>query len=109
MGLGEAFGIVAPYYNLALVTVVIILFISLFKVKNRKLFNKPWLLLFIAICVFVLEEIMTVIRAAGLIYFPQFIFGFFEMIIISLFIYMLLLQKEHIKLKHTKGGKHVQK
>lgn len=97
MALGESFGVVAPYYNLVFVVVVIILFIYLLRIKNKKIYTKPWILLFIAIGVFIVEEVMTVLRSAGLISFPAFVFGIFEIIIISLFIYMLLVQEQFIK------------
>ena len=91
-------GIVAPYYNLAMLIIVVILFAYLLKTPNKKkVFMAPWKYLFFAIMVFSLEEIMTVLGAAGILRFPQFIFGIFEMIMISLFIYMVLLQKENIK------------
>ena len=97
MGLGEAFGLVAPYYNLAFVVIIVALFIVLIKIKNRAVYNKPWILLFIAVCIFIVEEVMTVLRGLDIIAFPPFIFPLFEMVIITLFIYMLLLQKQFVK------------
>ena len=90
-------GLVAPYYNLALVVIVILLFIRLFKIDDKNNYTKPWKLLFFAISIFVLEEILTVLKNAGIITIPRIANAFFEMIIISLFIYMLLLQKEYVK------------
>lgn len=98
MGLGDAFGLVAPYYNLAFVIIVVILFITLLKIKNKQVYTKPWLLLFIAVCIFIVEEIMTVLRGLDMISFPSFIFGVFEMVMISLFIYTVLLQKQFVKI-----------
>jgi len=94
-----ALGLVAPYYNLGFVIIAIVLFIILFKtpIKNKKIFVTPWKYLFLAVCVFILEEILTVLRTLGILDIPVHINGFFELIIISLFIYMLLLQKEHIQ------------
>lgn len=96
MSLGEAFGLVAPYYNLALVIIVTILFWNLSKIKSKNIYNKPWIVLFAAICVFIVEEIMTVLRALKLVSFPQYVFGIFEVIIVALFIYMILLQREYV-------------
>ena len=90
-------GLVAPYYNLALVVIVILLFIRLFKIDDKNNYTKPWKLLFFAISIFVLEEILTVLKNTGIITIPRIANAFFEMIIISLFIYMLLLQKEYVK------------
>lgn len=91
-------GFIAPYYNLALVVVVIALFIYFFVIPNKhKIYDLPWKLLFFAIMVFIVEEVMTVLEALGVIAFPSITFAFFEMVMISIFIYMCLLQKERIK------------
>jgi hypothetical protein len=95
--LAESAGLIAPYYNLAFVIIVVILFIKLFQIKTKKVYNKPWMLLFAAICIFIVEEIMTVLSALNLISFPQYVFGLFEMAMVTLFIYMLLLQKQFVK------------
>lgn len=94
-----ALGLVAPYYNLVLVIITAYLFIKLFNtpVKNKKVYLKPWKIVFIALFVFIVEEVLTVLRTAGIISIPIHINGFFELIIISLFIYTLLLQKEYNK------------
>ena len=93
----NAVGMVAPYYNLIFVAVTVWLFVVLFKYKNKKAFMKPWYLLFVCVCLFILEEILTVLRAAGLTAIPHHINAFFELGIIIIFVYLLLLQKEHIK------------
>ncbi len=95
--LGTALGFVAPFYNLGLVIVAIILFIWLFKLTNRKVYQKPWRLVFVGVLIFVVEEAMTVLRSLGAITFPPAIFPFFEMIILGLFIYTLLLQKQYVR------------
>lgn len=91
-----ALGIAAPYYNLAFVVIVIYLFIQLFKTETKKHYIKPWKFVFLAVCVFIVEEVTTVLRAAGVISIPRHINGFFELAIIILFLYMLLLQKEFL-------------
>jgi hypothetical protein len=100
-GLVEALVIAAPYYNLALVLVVIYLFSKLFhtKAKSKTVYLKPWYYLCAATVVFIIEEIITVMRAADVVQITKHINGFFELAIISLFIYTLLLQKEHVKKK----------
>jgi len=98
MGLGEAIAQVAPLYNLGLVIIAIVLFIVLFRYESSRFaYRKPWVLLFIAIIIFVVETAMTILRGAGLLAFHPAIFGAFEFVIISLFIYTLLLQKQFIK------------
>ena len=88
---------VAPLYNLVLVAIVIILYIYLLKIKTKNFYALPWILIFIAICIFIVEEIITVLSNTGIYLIPHFIFGFFEMAMITLFIYALLLQREYIK------------
>ncbi len=96
--LGVALGMIAPYYNLAMVVVAVWLFIALFKTEPKaKVFLFPWRLLFFAVLIFIIEEIFTVLRSAGLIDIPIHINAFFELVIISVFIYALLLQKEYVK------------
>lgn len=95
--LAYCLGNVAPYYNLALVAIVIILFLKLFKTPNKKIDFTPWKFLFAALLVYVLEEIITVMYMAGVINVPRISFPLLETIIITLFIYVLLSQKENIK------------
>jgi hypothetical protein len=91
-------GYIAPYYNLVLVAVLVALFIYFFAMPNKhKIYDTHWKLIFCAIMIFIVEEIMTVLKAAGLITFPSILFAFFEMAMISLFLYMCLLQKERLK------------
>ena len=89
----------APLYNLGLVIIAIFLFIKLFTtpVRDRRVYLMPWKLLFFALLVFVVEEVLTVLRQMEIINIPKHINGFFELIIICTFIYTLLLQKEQIR------------
>ena len=95
--LAYCLGRIAPYYNLVLVVIVIFLFLKLFKTPNKKIYIKPWKFLFVVILVYVAEEIITVLSMANLISVPKITFPLLEMLIITLFIYVLLLQREHIK------------
>lgn len=96
-GLGICLGAIAPYYNLVLVMIVALLFYKLFNTPTKKVFVKPWKFLFVAIFIYVIEEFLTVAEGINLILFPTWLFPFFEMIMIILFIYMLLIQREYIK------------
>ncbi|MBI4016388.1 MAG: hypothetical protein HY363_01715 [Candidatus Aenigmarchaeota archaeon] len=91
-----AAGLVAPYYNLVLVAIAIWLFVVLFKTPSKKVFLKPWIVLFFSLLIYVVEEILTVLRTAQIVKLPIHINGFFELVIISLFIYALLLQREAV-------------
>lgn len=93
----ESIALVAPLYNLVFVVVVLILFYNLFKISNKLIFQKPWQLLLIVVIIFIVEEVMTVLRAFNAMAFPSSIFPIFEMAMISLFIYMVLLQREYVK------------
>jgi len=95
-----ALGMVAPFYNLALVAVVVLLFVVLFKTPSRRTFMMPWYLLFACVCLYIIEEVLTVARAAGLTGIPRQINAFFELGIIIIFVYLVLLQREHIKKEH---------
>ena len=95
--LAYCLGRVAPYYNLVLVVVVILLFFKLFKTPNKKTYIRPWKFLFAALLVFVVEEIITVFDMANMIMVPKIVFPLLETVIITLFIYMLLLQKDNLK------------
>ncbi len=97
-----ALGRVAPVYNLALVIAVVYLFFKLFTTPPvfRTIYVAPWKFMFFALCIFILEELITVLRQANLVSIPLHINGFFELIIISIFLYALLLQKEHVTEKY---------
>jgi len=99
MSLTLALAQVAPLYNLALVLIAIVLFIKLFMTpaKDKRAYLLPWKIIFFAVCVYILEEVLTVLRYMDIINIPVHINGFFELLIIISFIYALLLQKEHIK------------
>ena len=91
-------GMSAPLYNLAMVFVIVILFITLFRTRSETIYNKPWYFLFAAVMTFIVEEVVTVAESMGLLpQVSQFVFIFFEILIISFFIYTLLLQKEYLQ------------
>ena len=97
-----ALGQIAPFYNLGFVAILIFLYIKLFQthaMRKSRVYLAPWVLLFAALCVFILEEVFTILRAVGVLNIPTHINGYFELVIIALFIYAVLLQKQFIK-KH---------
>ena len=95
--LAECLGSVAPYYNLVLVVIVIILFIQLFKLQKKGVYILPWKLLFYGVLIFVAETVLTILEGLGIISINNLIAPLMEMTIISLFIYMLLLQREYVQ------------
>ncbi len=100
--LALALGRAAPIYNLGLAVAVILLFVRLFRTPPvfRNIYLKPWKIIFVAFGIFILEEVITILRQAGIINIPVHINGFFELAIIAVFIYTLLLQKEHVQTHH---------
>lgn len=95
--LAYCLGNIAPYYNIVLAGIVIYLFSKLFKINSKKIYLKPWKFLLAAVFVYILEEIITVLNQAQLINVSKIVFPLLEMIIITLFIYVLLLQREYTK------------
>tara|TARA_Y100000310_G_scaffold345304_1_gene463560 strand:- start:3670 stop:3990 length:321 start_codon:yes stop_codon:yes gene_type:complete len=106
MTISECLAVIAPWYNLILVVLVLLIFRKLFSIHfnihHIKTFTKPWKLLMYAVLVFVLETVITILRSAGIGNFPFFLNGVFELIIIGLFIYMLFIQREHVKAVYQK-------
>ncbi|HLC32605.1 MAG TPA: hypothetical protein VJJ82_02165 [Candidatus Nanoarchaeia archaeon] len=99
MSLGASIAQAAPLYNLGLVIIALILFYRLFtlNVRERKTYLLPWKIVFAALLIFIVEELLTVLRGLDFVTIPLHINGFFEVLIIGTFIYALLLQKEHVK------------
>ncbi len=94
MPFGPCLGAVAPYYNLVLVLVVLFMFLKLFSIRNDKIFLLPWKLLFFAVVIYIIEEMLTVFNIAGVVTTPRILNAVFEFVIITIFIYLLLVQKE---------------
>lgn len=93
-----AMGMVAPYYNMLFVLIAVGLFIILFRTRNDTVFMKPWYLFFVCLMLFVCEEVLTIVRAAGYLQFiPQFTNAFWELGIITIFIYIALIQREYVR------------
>lgn len=100
---------IAPYYNLLFVLIVLILFIKLFREKTSRTFIMPWELLFAIICVYIIEEVLTILRKVGAISIPVHINGFFELAIAIMGVYLLFVQKDHIKKNYLQKHKHGKK
>jgi hypothetical protein len=94
---GDCVGKVAPYYNLVLVLIVLILFLKIFSINNKKVYILPWKLLFLSVAIYIIEEIITVFNMAGILNVQRILNAIFEFFIIAIFIYLLLLQKQHIE------------
>ena len=97
MSLAACLEVVAPYYNLALVSIVVVLFIYLFSHNLKGHFVLPWKVLFVIIIIYIVEQILTILVIAELIIIPRITNAFFELVIATLMIYLLLLQLEHKK------------
>tara|TARA_B100002003_G_C14150107_1_gene553103 strand:- start:4004 stop:4306 length:303 start_codon:yes stop_codon:yes gene_type:complete len=97
--LTECLGLVAPYYNMVLVAVVVILFIIFLRRQDLTISKKPWKLLFGAILIYIVEEFLTVTKISEIGNMYKILHPLLEMGIIALFIYVLLLQREYLKSK----------
>jgi len=96
--LTNAIAQVAPIYNLAFVIITIILFVKLLRTANiLKTDMTPWKIIFVSVMVYVVEEVLTVLRSFEVIDISVHINGFFELVIIALFIYAILVQKQITK------------
>lgn len=104
--IGEFLTTWAPRLNLLLVLVVVFLFVRLFSRKSDEhIYTTPWKLLFIGVVIFIIEEGLTVVRSLGFISYPHLLVnGIFEIGIITTFMYMLLLQREHVA-KELQGNR----
>ena len=98
----QCLGYVAPFYNIALVIIVLIMFVKLFLTPNKKIFTEPWKWLFFAVLIYVLEEIITVLDASG-VSVSLLVYPILETAIITCFIYMLLIQKQYVESGAQKG------
>lgn len=96
VNLGEAVGFVAPYYNLVLVLILVMVFIIFLRKTTKKVYKTPWKFLFAALMVYIIEEILTVLQGLNIITLSRLIAPILEMIIISLFIYMVFLQRDYL-------------
>ena len=95
--IAHCIGAAAPYYNMILVIILVPLMIKLLNIKNKKLDLKPWRLLAAALGIYIIEEILTILNGLGITNTPKILPPIFEFVIITLFIYMLLAQKEDLK------------
>ena len=95
--LASCLGRVAPLYNLAMVVIVVILFVKLFHQHSKKVYITPWKLIFAAVCIYVIEQVIAILEQAGMVVVSGLLFPLFEMVIIAIFIYVLLLQKEYVE------------
>jgi hypothetical protein len=94
----ECLGIGAQYYNLALIVIVLVLYILLLATPNlKRAFLKPWKYIFASLCIYVVEQIISIINTTGIMTVHPLVFPMLEFFIITIFIYALLTMKEHLK------------
>ena len=93
----ECLGYIAPFYNLVLVGILLILFFVFFRNPHKKVYLKPWKILLAVTLVYVVEEIMTATGVSEFMGIYRVAHPLFEMIMVGLFIYMLLLQREYLR------------
>ncbi len=79
-----------------MILVGVYLFSVLARIKSKKIDLTPWTFVFGALAVGLLEEVSIVLRSAQIVNIPIHINGFFEIIIISLLLYTLLLKRKSL-------------
>lgn len=95
--LSVAFGIVTPYFNLVFGAIALFLLSRLLSLKAKKdVYVEPWKFLFIALCAFMIEETLVILYGLGIELVPKITFGFLEIIMVTSFIHMLMLQKDYL-------------
>ena len=93
-----ALGWIAPYYNLLFGAIALMMFYKLFTIKKKKeVFITPWYYLYLAILIFMIEEVLAILFGWGIYLVPHFVFGLLEIIMVTSFTYMLFLQREYVK------------
>ena len=95
--LNEAISVVGGFYNMILVAIVMIIFVSFLRKPVKGIYMKPWKLLFFALCIYIIEEISQILLNVFGIPIPKILFPIYETVMITTFIYMLLMQKEYMK------------
>jgi len=95
---GNCLGFVGVYYNIVIALVLAVAFMWLFKrAKGTKLYLKPWKLLFFAGITYLIEEIFVLLRTHQILDTPIYLDGFFGVIVVTFFLYMLLTQREYVE------------
>lgn len=91
-------GFSAIYFNFLIGLINTLVLIRLFTIPTKKgIYLKPWKVLFIIGIIFLVEELFVFLRALGMMSVPLYVDGYFGLIIIALFLYMVMLQREHVK------------
>lgn len=101
--IANCIGIVTVYYNLLIAIAMAATFIWMFYiVDEKKIYIRPWKYLFWAGVAFLLEEIFVFLRMHNILMTPIYLDGFLGVVVVTFFIYMLLLQKEYVRGLKTK-------
>ena len=99
--LTAAFGLVTPYFNLVYGAIALWLLQKLLSFKKRKdVYIEPWKYLRFSLVAFMVEETLVIFYTLGIELVPRITFGFLEIVMITSFIYMLMLQKQYIVRKY---------
>jgi hypothetical protein len=62
-----------------------------------KVFIRPWKYKFLSLCVYVIDQILSILNKTGILLIDPLVFPAIEFVIITIFIYTLLTLREHIK------------
>ncbi|HII68617.1 TPA: hypothetical protein HA270_01995 [Candidatus Woesearchaeota archaeon] len=101
MDAGSAVGITAAWLNLILAVILVIMVVRLLRTKSNTLFISPWQWLLFSLAVFFIEEVVAIMDLVGTFDAPKIFFPIFEIVIISSFLYMLLLQIQFMRMQQN--------
>lgn len=98
---------IAAIYNVvfSLIVFYLLLKLILIRKKHKGVFIKPWYFLFAAVSIFVIEEVLTILKFFNIFsdaIVPRWINAVFELVMVTLFIYMLFVQINHVSEKYNK-------
>lgn len=88
--------IALPMVNMLLAAAIIVYFVRLFFLPKRLIYMPPWGLIFTAFVLYVVEEVLTISRSAGIITYPLVVHRIIELFIIILFLQALWLHKSYV-------------
>lgn len=102
MSLAVSAGQIGPMYNIVLSGIALYLIYTILQKESRRNFVRPWKFLAFAISVFIIESFFTLLVFFGITLIPRWMNAVFELFMVIAFIYMLLIQIEHVKKRFLK-------
>jgi len=86
-----------PLVNLVIALVIIFLFTRFFYLPHRLHHVRPWKIIFIALLIWLIEEVLTIMDSFGVFHMNLLIGRGIELVIIILVLHAVFLQKRYIE------------